>query len=380
MATRCCSIFALSVLFLEAFVLVLSCVEGHTSRARRRLPIDRRDPTLELVSANTTNGGKEIYCFEPSPGVLPANIDICRASLRALRKFPGFFEKQQFLEGRYPKEPRKPPYAVWEEGSECLIEIASHNERKDYFSFNDVKNLATKILEECEGNNLGGVAPIGLEVGWRITVVGARRSAPTASLGDAGVSGIGSGNLAIETTLPSTSMQNNSRFLDLSAPMSRLSTDPNCWPRDTEHPLINVDLCRETLGALRLFPEYRVKQEWLQGVKPSVAGRTPPIPIRAPETGCLVFVAAAADDIRDTFSWESVRSLVTEILQHCEDAGPSAGGSHALGRSIGWGVIVQWYKPDDKSMTNGTVEAGKGILRTNLTLELPGSTGNVETL
>jgi len=47
----------------------------------------------------------------------------------------------------------------------------------DKFSFEQVRSLATDVVEECEeggrkGWGLGGVAPIGRGVGWVVTVSG----------------------------------------------------------------------------------------------------------------------------------------------------------------------------------------------------------------
>lgn len=46
----------------------------------------------------------------------------------------------------------------------------------DRFSWKDVRTLAQKILEDCdqdEGEDgVGGIAPIGLNIGWVVSVLG----------------------------------------------------------------------------------------------------------------------------------------------------------------------------------------------------------------
>ena len=78
------------------------------------------------------------------------------------------------MEGRYPKNPYKPPYAVHQIHSNCAIQIAATNPTIiDDFSFEQARALAIEILEVCEDHGShGGVAPIGHGVGWTVSVIG----------------------------------------------------------------------------------------------------------------------------------------------------------------------------------------------------------------
>ena len=63
---------------------------------------------------------------------------------------------------------------------DCSIEIASHDQPKvkDKFSFEQVKDLAQQILEECQEPDQpgrGGEAPIGSKGIWKVTVRGWKR-------------------------------------------------------------------------------------------------------------------------------------------------------------------------------------------------------------
>jgi len=58
--------------------------------------------------------------------------------------------------------------------STCAIHIAADNsDIIDYFSYSQVRRLATDILGVCQDQGgLGGYAPLGNEIGWTVYVVG----------------------------------------------------------------------------------------------------------------------------------------------------------------------------------------------------------------
>lgn len=141
-----------------------------------------------------------IECFLPARGRSVTDVDGCRATLNHFRSFPKYRLFQNFMEGRYPKLPSTPPYAVHHIHSNCAVQIASGNRYTiDDFSFEQARALATEILEICQDHGgLGGAAPIGHGVGWTVTVIG--WSLPPDPPGDIGLlEGIGSVN---ETLVP----------------------------------------------------------------------------------------------------------------------------------------------------------------------------------
>lgn len=115
-----------------------------------------------------------IECWPPRPDRPETDVDGCRLTLNAIRAFPDYRKIQDFLIGWYPKLPSKPPYAVHHDRSNCAIQIDSSDPRiADDFSFEQVRALATEILQVCsDKGGRGGFAPIGHGIGWRVAVVG----------------------------------------------------------------------------------------------------------------------------------------------------------------------------------------------------------------
>lgn len=124
----------------------------------------------------------EITCFHPATGLSHTTLETCLPSLTTLGQFPNSRQIQQFLSYRYPEKPYPPPLTVWEPGSTCAIRIAATDpDLVDYFSFNQVRRLATEILGVCrDDGGVGGSAPLGNELGWSVQVIG------TMPVGDAG--------------------------------------------------------------------------------------------------------------------------------------------------------------------------------------------------
>lgn len=117
-----------------------------------------------------------IQCFPSDQSRQATDVDGCRPTLNYFRTFPKYRLIQDFMEGRYPKLPYKPPYAVHQVQSTCAVQIASGNPLTiDDFSFEQARALATEILEVCQDRGgRGGSAPIGHGVGWRVSVIGFR--------------------------------------------------------------------------------------------------------------------------------------------------------------------------------------------------------------
>ena len=132
--------------------------------------------SLSLTLSNTTvlipPGG--FQCYEPKPGRSSTTVDGCRATLNYIRTFPKYRTKQDFLEGRRPRDPSLPPYVIHHEDSNCAIRIASQDPGVvDRFSFQQIRQSATDILTDCEENwGVGGIASLGAGLGWTVAVIG----------------------------------------------------------------------------------------------------------------------------------------------------------------------------------------------------------------
>ena len=172
--------FSMTAMLFTSALIVLAYPNAKDLRA-----LHRTNPStlsgIVLQSPNSTNAPP----LPPGPiGVIecfPANLDRpytdvegCRLTLNYLRTFPDYRKIQYFLEGRYPKLPTKPPYAIHHQESTCALRINSHDPRvMDDFSFEQARALATEILEVCKDRGgRGGFAPIGHGIGWAVTVVG----------------------------------------------------------------------------------------------------------------------------------------------------------------------------------------------------------------
>lgn len=132
------------------------------------------NPNLASLNTSTLISPQSIYCYEPLRGRLHTTLDGCRPSLNEIRTFPRYHKKQDFVRERWPKEPHRPPYLVHNEGSDCSIKIDTSDAREaEIFSFEQARQLATDILEECASTGVGGATPIGRAVGWYVQVIGA---------------------------------------------------------------------------------------------------------------------------------------------------------------------------------------------------------------
>lgn len=116
----------------------------------------------------------KILCFEAAQGRETTSIDGCRPTLNRLRRLPHYRLEQLFQERRYPTEPSKPPYIFNVKDSTCAIQLACGSTIIiDRFSFEQVRALATDIVEDCQTKGgYGGVAPLGAGVGWTVKVIG----------------------------------------------------------------------------------------------------------------------------------------------------------------------------------------------------------------
>lgn len=141
-----------------------------TARAGPELAL-RLNITLPFPGGYTRTN---ILCFEAARGRETTSIDGCRPTLNSLRGFPHYRLAQLFQETRYPKEPSTPPYMLNVKDSTCAIQLACGSATIiDRFSFEQVRALATDIVEDCQTQGgYGGVAPLGTGVGWTVKVIG----------------------------------------------------------------------------------------------------------------------------------------------------------------------------------------------------------------
>ena len=128
--------------------------------------------SLDLVNASAASPvNAQVTCFHDG---LTTNVTGCRPTLNYIRTFPDYKKVQPFLEHKSPKVPNKPPMIIFHRESTCAIEISAQNPQyEDRFSFEQVRALATDIVEECQvEGGYGGYAFIGKKKWWAIKVIG----------------------------------------------------------------------------------------------------------------------------------------------------------------------------------------------------------------
>ncbi|KAL9125010.1 MAG: hypothetical protein Q9217_005725 [Psora testacea] len=122
----------------------------------------------------------EINCFEHVAGLYPTDIEGCRPNLNIIRMFPNYRLVQEFQGNKKPKKPWMPPWGLRRRGSTCDIQLSSNGDDSiiDKFSYEQIRGLATDIVQECQppdGAGVGGWAPIGRHIGWIVRVLGMER-------------------------------------------------------------------------------------------------------------------------------------------------------------------------------------------------------------
>ena len=194
----CSSSMAFQRIVMSALLLTsafTASANPHIHNLRAQLPSPNQpppSPSLLVIPPQTTNNNSTrvhvnplppppppasigvIECFGPHPRRPQTSVDGCRHTLNAIRAFPDYRKVQDFLTGWWPRLPSRPPYAVHDDRSNCVIQIDTGDPRvADDFSFEQVRALATEILEVCtDRGGRGGFAPIGHGTGWRVAVLG----------------------------------------------------------------------------------------------------------------------------------------------------------------------------------------------------------------
>jgi len=148
--------------------------QGPNEAITARVGADFALPSNSTVFLPGGSSRTNILCFEAAQGRETTSIDGCRSTLNYLRGLPHYRLAQLFQERRYPKEPSTPPYIFHVRDSNCAIQLACGSTTIiDRFSFEQVRALATDIVEDCQTKGgYGGVAPLGSGVGWTVKVIG----------------------------------------------------------------------------------------------------------------------------------------------------------------------------------------------------------------
>jgi len=128
-------------------------------------------PTILLPVSAPSPPPRRITCFKEG---IRTTVSTCRPTLNYFRTFPNYRLIQAFQENKSPKAPDKPPLYLYVKASDCAVGLASGNPHVvDWFSYENVRALATEIVEECQDEGgFGGWSPIGRSMGWHVRIVG----------------------------------------------------------------------------------------------------------------------------------------------------------------------------------------------------------------
>lgn len=162
-----------------------------TPKAQTWLHINNSSPITPLTSASqkrsTTAGSNEIECYRESPRITPVEttFEICKTIWQGeIRRFPKFYDVQEFREGVRPKIRQlppfngKPPYIFVNDdppSNDCAICVdALDRQESDWFSWAQVKAAAQQIMDVdgCGSPSGGGRIPVGIGGSWRVRVYG----------------------------------------------------------------------------------------------------------------------------------------------------------------------------------------------------------------
>lgn len=161
-----------------AHALVLSWAHAG---AELSLSINKTFPFIpSMQNLSQANG---ITCWTADQSSLHTSVEGCRKTLNFLRTIPGYRLKQPFELEKRPRVPFRtstqgslltPPFRFHSRPSDCALQIDTRFvDLVDDFSFEDVRRVATDLLEDCQSvGGHGGVASLGQDKGWEVQVVG----------------------------------------------------------------------------------------------------------------------------------------------------------------------------------------------------------------
>ncbi|KAL9628658.1 MAG: hypothetical protein Q9164_007187 [Protoblastenia rupestris] len=97
-----------------------------------------------------------------------------------MRTFPNYRLVQEFQVNKKPKIPFSPPWGLLNRGATCEIQLSHFGDERmsDKFSFEQIRSLATDIIEDCQpprGAGVGGWSEIGNQKGWVVKVRGVQK-------------------------------------------------------------------------------------------------------------------------------------------------------------------------------------------------------------
>lgn len=115
-------------------------------------------------------------CWKDTERYKPTDVQTCKPLLDRLKTFQPFNVKQRFEEGKYPKKPTIPPFLFRVVASTCEFELsAGGTAAVDNFSWRDVRDKITEIVEDCQpprGLGVGGWDWVGPQKTWFIILRG----------------------------------------------------------------------------------------------------------------------------------------------------------------------------------------------------------------
>ena len=148
-------------------------------------PSSSSDEHLTIPSSN------EIECYRESEYITPVatTFDTCKKIWQSqIRRFPMFYDVQEFLENVRPKIRQPPPFSgkppfIFTNDEppshDCAIAVdATDRQQPDWFSWAQVKDAAQQIMDAdgCGSPSAGGRIRIGMHRTWRVRVFGYNKS------------------------------------------------------------------------------------------------------------------------------------------------------------------------------------------------------------
>ena len=166
------TIFAIFLLQCCSKAFTYAAANPHDlNAARRATPLLSPSPSLFNASALTLQMAP-VHCYPQ--GDNKTSFAGCRPTLNYIRTFPSYRTRQLFRMGRSPRIPEKPPLIIYKGDADCAIEVACTEPfRDDMFSWEQVRQAATEVSQDCEENyGYGGWTPLAQRVGWNVRLLG----------------------------------------------------------------------------------------------------------------------------------------------------------------------------------------------------------------
>ena len=142
----------------------------------KRQQLSNVDSTISILPPTMTNFSEiTAQCFDVGE-YHPTNVDTCRPLLTKIRAFDKYRTKQTFQMYKTPKSPFEPPFGFTVRKCTCELRVkATGLQWVDKFSWEEVRAMATNIVEDCQpprGAGVGGWDLIGPEKRWIVEMIG----------------------------------------------------------------------------------------------------------------------------------------------------------------------------------------------------------------